>query len=169
MSKAAAAALRIPGFSAGPADPHLWTPRFACGQSGHRLMNCSKYLQECARDRQRANRRRGCTSARLWPADCRRRLHFPLTPYPHLDLNRESTSFFTNVVWLCVDGTVGTSSWASRGPLNRWYLPYHTPTPDRIHARGQGDGLPLPLWQHRFPRRCMVRRGRQQHHNMCSS
>ena len=48
-----------------------WNPCFACGQTGHRLTNCAKYLQECARDPLRANRCPACNAVWLCPADCR--------------------------------------------------------------------------------------------------
>ena len=49
-------------------------PCFACGRTGHRLINCAKYLHECARDPLRANRCPACNAAGLCSADCRRRL-----------------------------------------------------------------------------------------------
>ena len=53
-----------------------WSPCFSCGRTGHRLMSCAKYLQECARDPLRTNRCFACNAVGLCPADCRRRLHF---------------------------------------------------------------------------------------------
>ena len=70
-----------------------WNPWFACGQTGHRVMNCTKYLQECARDPLRANRCPACSAMGLCPADCRRRLYFVTSPYPHLELNKDGTSY----------------------------------------------------------------------------
>ena len=71
-----------------------WNPCFACGQTGHRLMNCATYLQECARDPLRANRCPACNAVGLCPADCRRRLYFATSPYQHLELNKGGTSYF---------------------------------------------------------------------------
>ena len=56
-------------------------------------MNCAKYLQECARDPLRANRCPACNAVELFPAECRRRLYFATSPYPHLELNKEGTSY----------------------------------------------------------------------------
>ena len=71
-----------------------WNPCFACGQTGHRLMNCTKFLQECARDPLRANRCPACNAMGLCPADCRRHLYFATSPYSHLELNKHGTSYF---------------------------------------------------------------------------
>ena len=68
-----------------------WIPCFACGR---RLMNCARYLQECARDPLRANQCPACNPVGLCPADCRRRLYFATSPYPHLELNKDGTSYF---------------------------------------------------------------------------
>ena len=54
-------------------------------------MNCTKYLQECAWDPLRANCCPACNAMELCPADCRRRLHFATSPYPHLELNKNGT------------------------------------------------------------------------------
>ena len=71
-----------------------WNPCFACGQTGHRLMNCAKYLQECVRDPLRPNRCPARNAVGLCPAECRRRLYFATSPYPHLELNKDGTSYF---------------------------------------------------------------------------
>ena len=71
-----------------------WNPCSACDQTGHRLMNFAKYLQEYARDPLRANRCPACNAVGLCPADCRRRLYFVTSPYPHLELNKDGTSYF---------------------------------------------------------------------------
>ena len=47
-----------------------WNPCFGCEQTGHRLMNCTKYLEECARDPLRANPCLACNAMGLCPADC---------------------------------------------------------------------------------------------------
>ena len=69
-------------------------------------MNCTKYLQECARGPLRANRCPACNATGLCPADCRRRLYFATFPYPHLELNKGGTSYFTLFVAVsrCPDG-----------------------------------------------------------------
>ena len=72
-----------------------WNPCFACGQTGHRLMNCAKYLQDCARAPFGASRCPACNALGLCPADCRRRLYFATPPYPHLELNKTGTSYFS--------------------------------------------------------------------------
>ena len=69
-----------------------WNPCFACGQTGNRLMNCTTYLQECARGPLRGNRCPACSAVGLCPADCRRRLYFATSPYPQLELNKGGTS-----------------------------------------------------------------------------
>ena len=84
-----------------------WNPCFACGQTGHRLMNCAKYLQECARDPLRANRCPACNAIGLCPAECRRRLYFATSPYPHLVLNKDGTGYFIRCGL----------------PMPRWYRP----------------------------------------------
>ena len=84
-----------------------WNPCFACGQTGHRLTNCTKYLQECARDPLRANRCPACSAVGLCPADCRRRLYFATSSYPHLELNKNGTSYFIRCGL----------------PMPRWYRP----------------------------------------------
>ena len=83
-----------------------WNPCFACGQTGHRQKNCAKYLQECVRDPLRANRCPACNAAGLCPADCRRRLYFATSAYPHLELNKDGTSYFIRCGL----------------PMPRWYL-----------------------------------------------
>ena len=71
-----------------------WNPCFACGQTGHRLRNCTKSLQECAREPLRANRCPACNARGLYSADCRRRLYFATSPYSHLELNNDGMSYF---------------------------------------------------------------------------
>ena len=71
-----------------------WNPCFASCQIGHRLMNCAKYLQECARYPLGANRYPACNAVGLCPADCRRRLFLAMSPYPHLELNKHGTRYF---------------------------------------------------------------------------
>ena len=84
-----------------------WNPCFACAQTGHRLRNCTKDLQECARDLLRANCCPACNAMWLCPADCRRRLYFATFPYPLLELNKEGTSYFIRCGL----------------PMPRWYRP----------------------------------------------
>ena len=84
-----------------------WNPCFACGQTGHRLMNCTKYLQECARDPLRANCCPACNAVGLYSADCRRHLYFATSPYSHLELNKNGTSYFIRCGL----------------PMPRWYRP----------------------------------------------
>ena len=70
-------------------------------------MNCTEYLQECARDPLRANRCPACNAMGLCPADCRRRLYFAMSRYPHLELNKDGTSHFIRCGL----------------PMPRWYRP----------------------------------------------
>ena len=84
-----------------------WNSCFACSQTGHRLMNCATYLQKCARDPLRANRCTACNAVGLCPSDCRRRLYFATSPYPHLELNKDGTSYFIRCGL----------------PMPRWYRP----------------------------------------------
>ena len=78
-----------------PAGAGGWYPCFACGQTGNRLMNCTRYLQERAQDSFRRCRFPACSPMGLRPADCRRRLYFAACPYPHLELNKDCTSFYS--------------------------------------------------------------------------
>ena len=57
-------------------------------------MNRTTYLQECARDPLRASHCPACNAMGLCPADCRRRLYFATSAYPHLELNKDGTSYF---------------------------------------------------------------------------
>ena len=101
-----------------------WNPCFACGQTGYRLMNCATYLQECARDPLRANRRPACNAVGLCPADCRRRLYVATSPYPHLELNKDGTSYFIRC----------------GHPMPRWYRPKLLVGP----ARAAAHAVPTP-------------------------
>ena len=49
----------------------------------------------------------GYSAVWLCPADCRRRLYFAMSPYPHLELNNDGTSYFTRCGL----------------PMPRWYRP----------------------------------------------
>ena len=71
-----------------------WSPCSACRQTGHRLSNCAKYLQECARDPLRGNLCPACNAVGLCSTDCRRRLYFATSPYPPLQLSKYGTSYF---------------------------------------------------------------------------
>ena len=77
-----------------PAGAGEWNPCFACGQTGQRLLNCTTYLQECARGPLRANRCPACNAMRLCPGDCRRRLYFTTSPYPPLELSNGGMRYF---------------------------------------------------------------------------
>ena len=101
-----------------------WNPCFACGQTGDRLMNCTKYLQECARQALRANRCLACNAMGLCPADCRCRLYFATFPYPHLELNKDGTSYFIRCGL----------------PTPRWYRPELLVGP----ARAVSPAMPSP-------------------------
>ena len=57
-------------------------------------MKCAKYLQACARHPLRASGYPTCNARGLCPADCRRRLYFATSPYPHVELNKDGTSYF---------------------------------------------------------------------------
>ena len=48
-----------------------------------------------------------CKAVGLCPADCRRRLYFATSPYPHLELNKDGTSYFIRCGL----------------PMPRWYRP----------------------------------------------
>ena len=96
-------ALDLPS-SAGAAG---WSSCFPCGQTGHRLMNCTRYLQEGARDSLRANRCPACNAMGLCPAACQGRSYFATSPYPHLELNKDGTSYFIRCGF----------------PMPRWYRP----------------------------------------------
>ena len=85
---------KIPEFQPASFVGAGWNPCFACGQTGHRLMSYAKYWQECARDRLRDNRCPARNTAGVCPADCRRRLDFATSPFPHLELNKFRTSHF---------------------------------------------------------------------------
>ena len=95
-----------------------WNPCFACGQTGHRLMNWAKYLRDCARDPLRATRCPACNAVGLCPAGCRRRLYFATPPYPHLELNKDGTSYFIRCGL----------------PMPRWYRPELLARPARTAA-----------------------------------
>ena len=81
-------------------------------------MNCAKYLQECARDPLRANRCPACNAVWLCPAECRHPLYFATSPYPHLELNKDGTSYF---IRCCL-------------PMPRWYRPELLVGPARAAA-----------------------------------
>ena len=108
---------RAPELQPSTADAG-WNPCFACDQTGHRLMNCAKYLQECARHPFRANRCTACNAVGLCPAECRRRLYFATSPYPHLEVNKDGTSYFIRCGL----------------PMPRWYRPELLVGPARVAA-----------------------------------
>ena len=95
-----------------------WNPCFACGQTGHTQMNCVKYLQECARDPLSANRCPACNAVGLCPAECRRLLYFATSPYLHLELNQDGTSYILRCGL----------------PISRWYRPELLVGPARATA-----------------------------------
>ena len=99
-----------------------WNPCFACGQTGHRLMNCARYLQECARD---PLRHPACNGVGLCPAwECWRCLYFATSPYPHLEVNKDGTSYLIRCGL----------------PMPRWYRPQLLVGP----ARAAAPAVPNP-------------------------
>ena len=89
-------------------------------------MNCAKYSQECARDPLRANLCPACNAVGLCPAECRRRLYFAMSPYPHLELNKNGTSYF-----------IGCGI-----PMPRWYRPELLVGPARASSAVQNPAAP---------------------------
>ena len=95
-----------------------WNACFACGQTGRRLMNCAKDLEEGARDPLCANRCPACNAVGLCLADYRRRLYFAISPYPHLELDKDGASYFIRCGL----------------PMPRWYRPELLVGPARASA-----------------------------------
>ena len=94
----AGAAPAVPSVRPSPSAPLPsaggWFPCFSCGGTGHRLVQCPKYAQECANDPSRYLRCAGCNVAGPCPADCRRRLFFTGLGVPFVEVQKNGKTHF---------------------------------------------------------------------------